>query len=77
MLDMAGMGGNTHEWNAEEPFRNDFRNLKRVKLLSLLLRQYTLHSPSHGSWPVATHDGGSYFTGHVDKVPIRSLNFSS
>jgi len=27
LLDMSGMAGNTHEWNAEEPFRNDLRNL--------------------------------------------------
>jgi hypothetical protein len=27
LLDMSGMGGNPHERDAEEPFRNDFGNL--------------------------------------------------
>src|SRR6267154_5849760 len=74
LLDMSRMSGNAHEWNAEEAFRNNFRNLQGVKLLSLLLRQNTLHCPAQGSWPVATQDGGSYFTGHVEKVPIRTLD---
>src|SRR5229473_707645 len=73
---MPGMGSNPHERNAEEPFRNDFRNLQRVKLLPFLLRQDTLHCPAQGSWPVATQDGGSYFTGQVEKVPIRTADVS-
>jgi len=73
---MAGMGGNIHEWNPEEPFRNHFRNLQGVKLLSLLFRQNTLHCPAQGSWPIATQDSGFYFTGQVEKVPIRTADVS-
>src|SRR5437867_4259375 len=76
LLDMSRMGGNIYERNPEEPFRNDVRNLQGVKLLPLLLRQNTLHCPAQGSWPVATQDGGSYFTGQVKKVPIRAFDFS-
>src|SRR6266403_977245 len=76
LLDMSRMSGNAHEWNAEETFRNDFRNLQGVKLLSLLLRQNTLHCPAQGSWPVATQHGGSYFTGQVEKVPICAVDVS-
>src|SRR5205807_4764714 len=74
---MSGMGGNTHERNAEEPFRNDFRNLQRVKLLPFLLRQNTLHCPAQRSRLVATQDSGSYFTGQVEKIPIHALDVSS
>src|SRR5438552_8294404 len=74
---MPGMGGNAHEMNAEEPFRNDFRNLQRVKLLPSLLRQNTLHCPAQRSRLVATQDGGSYFTGQVEKIPIHTLDVSS
>src|SRR5205823_14317462 len=72
---MPGMGGNAHERNAEEPFRNDFRNLQRVKLLPSLLRQNTLHCPAQRSRLVATQDGGSYFTGQVEKFQFTPSMF--
>src|ERR1700746_1312699 len=73
---MPGMGGNPHERNAEEPFRNGLRNLQRVKPLFLLFGQNTLHSPAQGSSSVAPQHGGSYFTGQVEKVPIHTLDVS-
>jgi len=41
-----------------------------------LFRQNTLHCPAQGSWPIATQDSGSYFTGQVEKVPIRTADVS-
>src|SRR5438128_4578636 len=73
---MSGMRGNPHERNAEESFRNDFRNLQRVKLLPFLLRQNTLHCLAQSSRLVATQDSGSHFTGQVEEVPIRTLDVS-
>src|SRR5438046_5695824 len=74
---MSVMRGNPHERNAEESFRNDFRNLQRVKLLPFLLRQNTLRCPAQSSWLVATQDGGSYFTGQIEKIPIHALDVVS
>src|SRR5467141_1161464 len=74
---MSGMGGDTHERDTEETFRNDFRNLQRVKLLPFLLRQNTLHCPAQSSWLVAPQDGGSYFTGQVEKIPFHALDVAS
>jgi len=48
LLDMSRMSGNAHEWNAEETFRNDFRNLQGVNFCPLLLRQNTLPLPCAG-----------------------------
>src|SRR5258708_35988652 len=73
---MPRMGGHTRKRNAEEPLRNDFRNLQRVKLLPLLLRQDTLHCSAQGSWPIATQDRCSHCTSQVEKVPIRALDVS-
>src|SRR5437764_13756690 len=74
---MPGSGWNTHQRNAEEPFPNYVRNLQRVKLLPSLLRQNTLHCPARRARLVATQDGGSYFTGQVEKIPIHTLDVSS
>ena len=68
------MGSNTHKRNAQEPFRNNFREFQGIKLLPFLFRQNTLHCPSQGFWPVATQDGSSGLTGQLEKVPVRSLD---
>ena len=71
------MGGNTHERDAEEPFRNDFRDFQGVKLLPLLFRQDTLDCPAQGSWPFTTKGDCPDLTRQIEEVPIRCLDFSA
>jgi hypothetical protein len=70
------MGSDTDKRNAEEPFRNGFGNLQRIKLLPFLFPQNTLHGRSQSSWPVTTQDSDLELAGQVEKVPIRALNSS-
>lgn len=65
-----------HEWNAEESFREDLRNLYSVILLPVSSRQRALDCPAQSSCPVATHDASLYCTGEVKEVPIRVFDFS-
>ena len=71
------MGGNTHERNAEEPFRNDFRDFQGVKLLSLLFRQDTRDCPAQGSLPLTTKGDCPDLARQLEEVPPRFLDFST
>src|SRR5271165_1302490 len=74
---MSGMGGNTHERDAEEPFRNDFRDFQGVKLLLSPFRQHTIGRFAQGSWPLNTKGHCPDLTGQIEEVPPRFLDFST
>jgi len=76
-LDMPGMNGNPGERNAEEPFRDNICNFKRVKFQPGQSRKRAPDGPAHGVWPLATQDDGPGHTREIEIVPFRFLDFSS
>lgn len=69
------MGRNTHKRNAEEPFRNDFRDFQGVKLLSLPFRQDLLDCPAQGSQLLATEGDRPDLAGQIEEAPLRFFYF--
>ena len=69
------MGCNTHKRNAEEPFRNDFRDFHGVKLLSFPFRQDLVDCPAQGSQLLATKGDCPDLAGQIEEVPLRFLDF--
>src|SRR5271169_4232367 len=74
---MAKMSRNTYKRNAEKPFRSHFRNLQRVKLLSLPFHQELLDCLPQGSQLLATKGDCSDLANQIEEVPLRFLDFSA
>jgi hypothetical protein len=74
---MPGMNGNTREWNAEEPFRDNICNFKRVKFQPVQFRQRAPDGPAHSLWPFVAQDHGPGHTCKIEIVPFRFFHFSS
>ena len=76
-LDMPGMNGNTRERNAEEPFRDNGCNFKRVKFQPVQSRKRARTALRMVSGPSRPNDHGPGHARKIEIVPLRFLDFSS